>query len=79
MHLKPSLYQSGVTESTASEEAAGRGRGAKGGGSRLTLEFPTSAVPPEAGISLASGINIYSGPAIKLFRFIAYFPTPSNA
>lgn len=54
-----------------------------GGGSekerRLTLEFPTSAVSPETGRYMASGINIaYSVPPIKLFKFIAYFPIPSN-
>lgn len=46
---------------------------------RLTLEFPTSAVSPETSRYMASGINIaYSVLPIKLFKFIAYFPIPSN-
>lgn len=79
MHLKPSLHQSRVTESTASEEAAGRRGEAERGGGKLTLEFPASAVSAETGRYRAPGMNIsYSVPPVKLFKFIAYFALSSN-
>lgn len=58
----------------SSEEAAGRRGGAKKGGRKLTLEFPTSALSSETGLYVVSGINVsYSVPPIKLFKSIAYF------
>lgn len=71
------------TQKAGSQKVQPQRRQLGGGGSekerRLTLEFPTSAVSPETGQDMASGINIaYSVPPIKLFKFIAYFPIPSN-